>query len=829
MPQFELLARDVRYAVRVLRKSPVFAITAILTLGLCIGANTAIYTVVDRVLLRPLPYPQPDRLAQIVRHAQGPGMNDDEIGQAGVTWVALQDGAAAKLDFAATSGGAQGVNFVAGDRAEYVQQERVSAGYFRVLGIQPELGRELSADEDRVNGPNSVVLSHAFWIHAFNADPAVIGRRLTVRGEPYTIVGVIPAAFRSRTMPSDFQSGASVDLWTPLRPSPTGEGGGENYEIIARLRDGVTWPAADAAVASATDQIARDRYGRGRNRAVDVRLRVVPLQTGQATQVREPLIILWSAVGVVLLIGCVNIAGLLLARGSTRAPEIATRIALGGGRGVIVRQLLTESIVLAACGGAVGLVIGYAGVQLFATLLEHAIGVGGDVALDGRVLAITGVAALLTSVVFGLLPALQASRVDLRQTLVEAGSPSIAGGARSWPRRVMVAVEVALGVVLLVGAGLLIRTFDHLVGQRPGFDPTHVMTATLSLQDARYQSAEKVNQLFDRSLAKVRELPGVESAAVCLTLPYERALNIGGRWASAKPGAPPLRLMNLTYVAGPYFEALRIPLVRGRYLEDSDTAASAPVIVVNQTFVRMNSLDEDPVGREIVSGSTSRRIVGVVGDIQQKAGFGNYGPVGTMPATYIPAAQANDALLKLVHTWFSPSWFVRLTGTQPAIVPDMQRAMHTVDPLLPFSKFRTIDELRGEAVATQHAQAVLLGTLAGLALLLAAVGLYGLVASSVAERTRELGIRMALGASVPRAVVTAAAPGVILGVIGVATGLAAGRFGAKLLQHLVWGVSVGDPITFAAAGATVLCVAAVASLVPSLRIVRLNPIKALRT
>ena len=828
MSHFEMLARDVRYAVRVLWKSPVFATTAILTLGLCIGANTAIYTVVDRVLLRPLPYPQPDRLAQIVRHAEGPGVNDDETGQAGVTWVALQEGAAATLDFAATSGGAQGVNFVAGDRAEYVQQERVSAGYFRVLGIHPELGRELSADEDRVNGPNAAVLSHEFWVHAFNADPGAIGRRLTVRGEPYTIVGVIPAAFRSRTMPNAFQSGASVDVWTPLRPSPIGEGGGENYEIIARLRDGVSWPAADAAVGSATGQIARDRYGRGRNRAVDVRLRVVPLQTGQAIQVREPLIILWSAVGVVLLIGCVNIAGLLLARGSMRAPEIATRIALGGGRATIVRQLLTESLVLAACGGVVGMAVGYGGVQLFATLLERAIGVGGDVALDARVLAITGVAALLTSVVFGLVPALQASRVNPRQTLAESGSPSIAGGARSWPRRVMVAVEVALGVVLLVGAGLLIRTLDHLVGQRPGFDPAHVMTATLSLQDARYQSSVTVNQLFDRSLAKVRELPGVENAAVCLTLPYERALNTGGRWVSAKPDASPLRLMNLTYVAGPYFETLRIPLIRGRYLQDSDTAASAPVIVVNQTFVRVSSPDEDPIGREIVSSGSPRRIVGVVGDIQQKAGFGNYGPVATMPATYIPAAQASDALFKLVHTWFSPSWFVRLNESPQAVVPGMRRAMQAIDPLLPFSKFRTIDELRAEAVATQHAQAMLLGTLAGLALLLVAVGLYGLVASSVAERGRELGIRMALGASVPRAVITAAAPGVILGIVGVVMGLVIGRFGAKLLQHLVWGVSVGDPITFAAAGAAVLCVAVVAALVPSLRIVRLNPIRALR-
>jgi predicted permease len=828
MPGLDMLARDVRYAVRVLRKSPVFALTAIVTLGLCIGANTAIYTVVDRVLLRPLPYPQPDRLAMVVRHYEGAGISEDDVSQAGVTWVALQEGAAAQLEFAATAGGAQGVNFVAGNRAEYVQQQRVSAGYFRVLGIHPETGREISADEDRVNGPKAAVLSHAFWVHAFNADPAVIGQRLTVRGEPYTIVGV---------MPSSFRPAGPVDLWTPLRPSPVGEGGGENYGIIARLRDGVTWPEANAAIASATAQVVHDRYSRDRTSASEVRLRVVPLQAGQANQVREPLMILWAAVGVVLLIGCVNIAGLLLARSATRAPEIATRIALGGGRAAIVRQLLTESVVLAASGGVLGLAIGYAGVQLSTALLEQAIGVGGNVAVDGvggfvaldaRILTVTGAAALLTSVVFGLLPALQASRVNLRQTLVESGSPSIAGVARSWPRRVMVAVEVALGVVLLVGAGLLIRTFDHLAGQRPGFDAAHVMTATLSLQDARYQSADTVNRLFDRSLATMRELPGVENAAICLTLPYERALNLRGRWVSAKPGAPAPHLSTLTYVAGPYFETLRIPLVRGRYLEESDNAASAPVIVVNQTFVRIDSPAEDPIGREIVLSGAPRRIVGVVGDIQQKAGFGDFGPVAAMPATYIPASQAGDGLFKLVHTWFSPSWFVRLTIPQPGIVQEMRKAMQAVDPLLPFSKFRTFDELRREAVATQQAQAALFGMLAGLALLLAAVGLYGLVAGAVAERTRELGIRIALGASTWRAVSVAAAPGVILGAIGVAAGLAAGRFGANLLRHLVFGVSVGDPLTFATAGVTVLVVALVAALVPALRIVRLNPINALR-
>jgi predicted permease len=382
--------------------------------------------------------------------------------------------------------------------------------------------------------------------------------------------------------------------------------------------------------------------------------------------------------------------------------------------------------------------------------------------------------------------------------------------------------------VLLVGAGLLIRSVEGLVSLRAGFDSTHVMTATLSLQDARYPSAERVNRFFDASLARMREIAGVESAAAALTLPYERALNVGGRWVGASPGADRIPIMNMTYVTPAYFETLRIPVVRGRVFTEADASGAARVMVVNQAFVARNSKDQDPIGRQVTSGAVSRTIVGIVGDIQQKAGWGNFGPVAAVPASYIPAAQTDDALLKTVHAWFAPSWFVRLRGPQAGIVGDMSRAIEAVDPLLPFAKFRTIDQVRGEAVATPRAQAVLLGALAGLALLLAAVGLYGLVANTVAERRRELGIRIALGASSRQAIASAAVPGFVLAVAGVAIGGVAARLGASTLRHLVWGVSVADPLTFAAAMTTVLVVAAIAALVPALRVVRLNPIRALR-
>jgi predicted permease len=799
--------RDLRYAVRILIKSPAFAIASILTLALCIGANTAIFTVVDRVLLRALPYPRSDRLAQVVVHRDRSG--EDDSGQTGATWELLRD-AIRTGDVAAVTGLGMGVNLVWREQPQYVKLQSVSAGFFRVLGVAPALGREFTLDEDRVDGPAAAVLSHELWTH-LGADASIVGRSVTLRGEPHLVVGV---------MPRGFTSGSPVDVWTPARAWRRGEGGGNNYGIIARLRPDVTWAQADAEFASVGQPAMDDMFRSPENRS---RLHLIPLQRGETEAVREPLMVLWAAVGAVLLIGCVNIAGLLMARGVARGPEMATRLALGGGRATIVRQLLTESLVLAGCGGALGLLLGYAGSRVFATLLHDAFGLEGDVGLDTRVFVLTSAAALLTSLVFGLVPALQASRVNLRAALVDAGSPSIAGDAKGWPRRAMVGIEVALGVVLLVGAGLLIRTFDHLVRLPPGFDGTHVMTATLSLQDARYATVDRVSQLFDRTLARMKATPGVENAAIALTLPYERALNVGFRF----PGEKDNRTINLTYVTPGYFDTLRVPLRRGRVFTDADAADSQPVIIVNEAFARRHLKDTDPIGR-VVQSNGNRTIVGVVGDIQTRTAFGNFGPVGAAPAAYIPAAQTNAGLLRTVHAWFSPSWFVRAAGEPRGMVADMQRAVQSVDPLLPFSKFRTLDDVRGEAIASERAQTLMLGALAALALVLAAIGVYGLVTNSIAERTRELGVRIAIGASPSRAMRAALAPSAAVAAIGVVAGIAGAAALSRTMQHLVWGVSTSDPWTYAVATGVVAVVAAVAMLIPARRVSRMNPITALR-
>jgi predicted permease len=446
---------------------------------------------------------------------------------------------------------------------------------------------------------------------------------------------------------------------------------------------------------------------------------------------------------------------------------------------------------------------------------------GSAIALDARVLLVSGAAALLTSIVFGLFPALQSSRADIRPVLGQSGGPTVAGASSRWPRRTLVVTQVALCVALVFGAGLLVRTLQRLTQLKPGFDASNVITATLSLQDARYETHARVNQLFDRSLDGIRQVPGVERAAVALTLPYERALNEGFRFVG---GEMQQEVVNLTYVTPEYFDALRIPIRRGRLFVDTDNMVSLPVTVVNEAFVRRYSATADPVGRQLSLGT----IVGVVGDIQQRAGWGDYGPVAAIPAAYVPAAQFGDAGFKLVHSWFSPSWIVRTAGPQQGVIQQIQRAVQDVDPQLPFKAFRTLDDVRAEAVAVQRVQAQLLGSLSALALLLAAVGIYGLTASGVTERTRELGIRIALGATPMQTVGAAGLPAVWLAAVGVAIGLVLARGGAGLMRRLVFGVAVTDPATFVLAGSLVLITASVAALVPSLRILRLNVVTALR-
>jgi predicted permease len=803
---------DLEFAWRVLRKSPAFTITAILTLGLAIGANTAVFSLVDAMLLRPLPYAEPDRLGLVTRVVRrGDAVLGETTSHEGVVWEAVRDHVPSARA-AAWSGLSARVSLVSRDAALAVAPQRVSAGFFAVLGVAPLMGREFTSEEDRAGGPNAAVLSHRLWQSAFGGDPTVVGNTIRLRGEPHAVVAVMPATFRTAV---------DADLWTPLRASRTGEGEGDNYGIMVRAGDGAPWAQVLADVAAAANPALANR---GRPAGVTVAHAITPLQEGLTSGVRQPLLLLLGAVALVLLVACINLAGLQLARAGARAREIATRLAVGGDRRVVVLQLLIESLTVAVAGGLTGLVVGVVALEGLKALAGDVLLAWREVAIDGRVLLATTSLTLVTAVLTGLTPALHATRVDLVGALASGSTRAVAGGSGGWTRRLLVVGEVALGVVLLVGAGLLIRTFIHLQSQPPGFDSRNLFAASASLEDARYADHARVARLFDTSLERIRAIPGVTSAAVSLGLPYERILNMGAQIVGADGQVDNQhRFSTATYVTPGYFETLHQPLRLGRTFADTDTVDSARVVVVNDAFVRRYLSGRDPIGQQLRMGNAVREIVGVVADVPQEAGFMDYGPLDALPGIYLPFSQFPGQGLRVFHAWFSPAWIVRTATTGAIVEQGIRRAMADVDPELPLASIRALDEVRRGALGRQRLLMTLVGLLGAAALLLSAMGIHALIASGVQERTRELGIRLALGATVGSAVHTASLPGIALAAAGLVVGTVIAYGVSSLMRGLIWGVAPDDPITFVAVGGTLLATAIVASVVPALRVRRLDP------
>ena len=808
------LAMDLRHALRILRRNPASAIIIILTLALCIGANTAVFSIVDATFLRALPYPEPGRLVRVMTYFKHHGVEGHNTAVTGRAWEIVRDHANF-LDAAVYSDGSSNVNFSAAGRVQQVKQQRVSAGFFHALGVAPRIGREFTRQEDRTGGPALVVLSDSLWRRVYHEEASVIGQSILLRGEPYTVIGV---------MPESFHTDVPADLWTPLQPNTNGEGQGSNYAVLARLKSGVTWAQADAQLASIGSSLFANWTD-----VADARLHLIPLQEGETEDLRKPLLILWAAVGLVLLIGCSNVASLLLAKAATRTREIATRLALGSGRAGIIRQFLLEALMLAIVGGATGILVGYAGLAGLKKLAAQNYQTVDSAHLDARVLSVTALLSLLVCLLAGVFPAIEAGAVDIRNSLSEAGGRGVAGSRKRWSRRLLVSGEIALAVMLLVGAGLLIRSVAYLYQLRPGFDSNHALAASFSLQDARYSTTQRVNQLFSSGLERIRAIPGVESAGVALTLPYQRGLNTGVKRVDGPQKDTGYQITNFDYVTPGFFETLRVPLLEGRLIQSSDTAKSAPVVVVTQAFVKQYLSRQDPVGSHLDFGNKDiRTVVGVVGDVQQSAGFGEFVPLASWANVYVPATQVDGEFFKLVHNWFDPAWVVRSAGAPASVIPGIEKVAATIDPMIPIAKFQTFDDLRRASMSDQSFQATLLGSLSALALVLAIVGIYGLMSQSVVERTRELGIRLALGASISQAIREATLPGVTLALAGVAIGCVLAGMSTKVLAHLIWGVTTTDPATYAGVATGLLLVAAIASLVPALRIARLNPTDTLR-
>lgn len=803
------LISNLKFAARQMGRHPGFTATMVITLALSIGANTAIFSIVNALMLKSLPYAHPETLGAIFARYTGPG-GAAEVPRSldGAMWEGLRDSAPSLIS--AISGGTGGANLKAGERVQYVHDGRISQSYFDVLGIRPLLGRNFSADEDLPHGPKAAILSYGLWRNTFTGDRGIIGQAIQLKGEPYTVIGVLP---RGSVTP------LNADLYTSLQPSRQGEGGGSNFEAIARLRDGATWQQADAQLNRAwADRIAR--YG-SRNPGSRVAYYMVPLQKGETAALRPQALALMLAAGFILLIACANLAGLTLVRMARRAPEIATRLAVGASAWQIQRQLWIENLVLACIGGGAGIAVGFAALRGLLSLLPEDFLPVRDVPLDARVLLFTLAVTLLTSVFFGMLPAQAVRRFDLRSAMTSRG---VAGGERLRLRQILIGGEVALAVVLLAASGLLIRTLIHLETLPAGFNPNGVMTAKASLDDARYHDPAAFQRLIDNSVAALGRIPGVQAAAVGLSVPDETALNDVVTLDSG-PAAGQQAGTDVVYVSPGYFSTLQIPIFAGRDFSASDGPDAQQVAIVNRTFARKFFPGESPIGRTLDKGTV---IVGVVSDVQISSHLYPTAPLQSEETMYVPAAQLGPQSLAGIHVFMQPSWIVRTAGPVEGLTAQMQRALADVDPGLPFSGFYAMNDLRAQTLATQRVEVGLLGAMAGLALLLSAVGIFALVANMVAQRTREIGIRIALGSTVLQAMGHVAGSGIRASTAGLIAGLALCAGVLRVMRSALYGVGVYDAPTLAGVVMILFLIALAAAAVPALRVARIDPAKTLR-
>ncbi len=811
LPVLDTLTRDLRYGLRRLRQAPGFNATIIITLALVIGATGAVFSLADAILLRPLPLPHPDRLAVVSFRRVAPTGEFTGAAVDGAMWAAVRD-RAKLVDAAISIWGSPSVSFVFAGSPSFVRTQQVGDGYFRVLGVAPFIGREFSVEEARPNGPPVAILSFAFWQRVFQGRNDAIGQAILLRGEPFTVIGVMPDGFEGLT---------EAAVWIPLR----NVGQGLNYMAVTRLRDGATFEQANAELAA----LGPDAFAMWKaNPSAQRRLVLTPLHETLSAGARPSLVMLGWAVGAVLLIACVNIAALLMARSASRSKEVATRIALGGSRAVVIRQLMVESLIVALIGGAAGVLVAYLGLEGLKAIGQTTFSAWAQATLDARTVAVSLGLSSLTSLMFGLLPAWQTSRIDVQAALLAGGSRSVAGGSSHVIRRLMVAAEVAMGVVMLVGGGLLLRQFIFLHSLDPGFSPDRLYTVSTSLQDARYRDPAVINQLFSASIERLTHTSGIEAATVSQGLPYQRLLNMGFRIDGQPENDAVTLIANFVYVTPGFFETFGIAIADGRAIADRDRADMPTVAVVNETFKQIYFKDEPAVGRRLKNSSLTIEIVGISRDVQQFAGGFSLpqmrrGPLVASPTIYLPAAQSERGLL----TAFSPYWTVRARSAADA-ASALTAAIQAADPLLPLGPVRAMEQIMGESVAQPRLLLLLVGTLAVAALLLSAIGVHGLIAQVVAERTREFGVRLALGAPAGRIVRAVAQSGVGLAALGALVGIGLSFPATSLVAASVPNLSTRDPTTYLAVAAVLVVVATVSSLVPSLRIARLDPVKILR-
>ena len=814
------LLQDIAYAVRMLRRSPGFTITAIAALAVGIGANTAIFSVINTVLLQPLAYPEPNRLVQLeLSGPQGNG-NITNIPK----FIVWRQQTEVFQDVTAYDVGGPGVNLTGSGLPEQLRGIRVSASYFRVFGAPLAVGRAFSDEEDRPGGPKLVVISNALWHNRYGGDAGIVGRTMELGGEPYTITGVVGATF---------SSDPPTDIYLPLQANPNSTDQAHYLRATARLKPGVTVEMAKEQMKRAAVEYERKFPN---SLGPQGSFTAEPLRDTVIGDVRRSLLVLFGAVGFVLLIACANVANLLLARATLRRREIAIRASIGAGRGRIIRQLLTESVLLSVAGGAVGLTLGYAGVRALLTMNggdiprigEH----GTGVALDWRVLVFTLVVSVLTGTLFGLIPAFNASRTDLNATLKESGLRSGGSLRQNKARAILVIAETTLALVLLVGAALLIRTFAALRSVDPGFSTHNVLIMDMSLTGTRFDKTAAVDQLVRNAEQRVESMPGVASLASSCGLPLEGGFGlpfiIEGRPLTNGPfhGGASWRP-----VSPHYFAVFQIPLLRGRVFTDRDDGGAGRVVMVNEVLAKQYWPKGDALGQRISIGKGTgpefdeppREIVGIVGDVRNQ-GLGSTPD----PIMYVPQAQVNDGVTALNNKIIPIIWVIRTKMEPYSLSADIQRELRNASGGLPVAHVRSMELVRRESTSRSDFNMTLLAIFAGAALLLAAIGIYGLMAYSVEQRTQEIGIRMALGAGPQQVRRMVVVQGMRLSVIGVFLGVATALALTRLMASLLYGVKPWDPIAIAAVSGLLTGVAFLATYLPALRASRVDPIVSLR-
>ena len=812
--------RDLRFALRSLAKTPGFAATAIVILAIGIGANTAMFSVVNTILLKPLSYPEPQSLVQVMN--TGPDGTDNA---ASVPKFNIWHQQTAAFQYVAgyDQGGA-GLNLTGGDDPEQVQGIHVTADYFSLFGAPVLAGRTFTAAEDSPNGGRVVVLSYGLWKRRFSGNHEIVGTNIQLDGQPYLVVGVIGKTFVTE---------AGGDLWLPYQFDLTSPDMANYFAVAARLKPGVTPQMANAQMKLAGDQFRRTYPGAlGPQEGFGV----IPLQESIVGDTRTSLLVLLGAVSFVLLIACANVGNLLLIRASVRKRELATRAALGAGRGHIIRQLLTESLVLSLAAGVVGLILGIVGVRLLLAINPGSIpriGENGSaVALDLNVLLFTFGVSVVTGILFGLIPAISASRPNLAATLNESSSRSGVGFRSGKLRSLLVVSEMALALILVVGAALLIRTFLKLQTVDPGFDPHNVVTMAMSINGERFQKTAGVAQIIRDGTERLSALPGVASAAAACCLPLQGGFglpfDIVGR---PKGNDPSTGGGGYLTVSWSYFETFKVPILRGRGFTVHDDGAAPGVVIINEAMAKRFWPKGDPLADRLLIGANvgpafvepPRQIVGVAGDMRD--GGLDQNPSPTM---YVPVAQMPDKVTAL-NSRIAPLWWIVRSRVEPhTLVKTISVVLREASGGLPVGHVRTMDEIAILTISRQRFSMLLLTIFGSSALLMAAIGIYGFMAYSVQQRTQELGIRMALGAQAPNIRNMVIRQGMVLAVIGVVIGIGGAFWLTRFLAGFLFGVKAWDPTAFVATPLLLSAVALLAVWIPAYRATRVDPMTALR-